>query len=193
MYCTFSSEVLGPAGCQQFGEDIHSPTKWIKITQWMPPGCTLILFLPQWNPQIALATSAVSCLSLFSIGAGILQVKGERLSSSGLNGYTKQGTWAAFLYPKSLTGKKWHAKNPFFSIRILCLGVLWERVSNMGWCKEIWDVLNKIWTPQRLTWPVGTSDSGLRSKIWSLIPPLLRNYSKGIVTTTPLSELSFQE
>lgn len=46
MYCTFSSEVLGPAGCKQFGEDIHSPTKGIKIIQWISPGRTLILFLP---------------------------------------------------------------------------------------------------------------------------------------------------
>lgn len=91
MYCTFSSEVLGPAGCQRFGEDIHSPTKWIKITPWMSPGCTLILFLPQRNPQIALAMSAVSCFSLFSIRPGVMQVEGRWLSSSGLNDYTKQG------------------------------------------------------------------------------------------------------
>lgn len=84
MYCTFSSEVLGPAGCKRFGEDIHSLTKWIKIIQWMSPGPTLILFLPQWKPQIALAMSAVFCLSLFSIRPGVIQVKG-------LNDYTKQG------------------------------------------------------------------------------------------------------
>lgn len=92
MYCTFPSEVPGPAGCQRFGEDVHSPTKGIKIIQWISPGCTLILFLPQWNAQIALAMSAVSCFSLFSIRPGIMQVEGRWLSSSGLNDYTKLGS-----------------------------------------------------------------------------------------------------
>lgn len=57
------------------------------------------------------------------------------------------------------------------SIGILCLEVPWERVSNMGWCKEIWDVLNKIWTPQKLAWPQGTPDPGVRPKIWPLKDP----------------------
>lgn len=190
MYCTFSSEVPGPAGCRRFGEDIHSPTKWIKITQWTSPGHTLILFLPKWNPQIALAMSAASCFSLFSIRPGIMQVKGRWFSSLGLSDYTKQGAWT-FSVPNPSQAKI-GIKNPF-PIGILCLEVPWECVSNMGWSNRIWDVLNKIWTPQRLTWPLGTPDSGVGPKIWPLIPPLVRNYSKGILTTTPPSELSFQE